>query len=163
MSSAAAEATTFRYTRRRRDFSTPSRLCPHGEHGRSVHQPQRVTQPEEDVVMHRDSTPKRGNSPSRNADAVEAIPDSKKTRHIAKSPGLCGEHWILLPDRWALRGTRTDIEHSPTNDQKDSDKEEPEYVLPELLARTHSHPIFGARSGLLVDPETRQHRTANGA
>ena len=42
-----------------------------------------------------------------------------------------------------------DIERS----QGDSDKEESAFLAPELVARTPSHPIFGARSGLLVDPE----------
>ena len=38
--------------------------------------------------MHRDSMPKGGNSSSRNANAVERVPDSKKTRHIAGLQGF---------------------------------------------------------------------------
>ena len=33
--------------------------------------------------MHRDSSPKRGNSTSRDVDVVEGASDSKKTRHVA--------------------------------------------------------------------------------
>ena len=63
---------------------------------RVVHQPQAATPLAKAAEMHRDATPKRGNSPKRNADAVEALP----------STGLCSEHhWVLLPERRALRGT----------------------------------------------------------
>ena len=69
--------------------------------------------------MHRDSAPKR---------AVEAVPDIKKTQAHRRSPGLCGEHhWILTNDG---PHEEPDIEHSPANDQEDSDKEESEYVAP---------------------------------
>ena len=42
---------------------------------------------------------------------------------------------------------------SLVNDQEDSDEGESAHVAPERVARTPSTLIFGARSGLLLDPE----------
>ena len=110
VSFAAGETTTLGYTRRRWDFNTPSRTSPteNMEGPTVVHQPQPATPPTQGVVLHRDSLPKkRGISPARNPDAAEAVPDSKKDRARRRSAGVCCEHhWILFPDRRALRGTR---------------------------------------------------------
>ena len=46
-----------------------------------------------------------------------------------------------------------DIERSPVNDKEDSDEGESAYVERELVARTPSTLILGARSGLLLYPE----------
>ena len=47
------------------------------------------------------------NSSSRHADAVEAHRRQQEDQAPRRSAGLCGEHhWILLPERWASRGTR---------------------------------------------------------
>ena len=76
--------------------------------------------------------PKRGNSPARKEDAVEAVLDSMKTKHIADlrvcAVNICGSSFP-------------------------NEGEESAHVAPELVARTLSTPIFGARSGLLLDPE----------
>ena len=55
-----------------------------------------------------------------------------------------------------------DMEHSPANDQKDSNKEESEYVALELVARTPSCPSFGFEIWPFAGPRARQGRTADG-
>ena len=85
VSSAAAETTTLRIpvgdgtSTRQADFVPMENV----EGPTVVHKPQPAAPPGKHVVKHRDSTPKCGNSLVRNADAVEAVPDRKKTRHIA--------------------------------------------------------------------------------
>ena len=46
-----------------------------------------------------------------------------------------------------------DIVRRPVNDQEDSDEGESAYLALQLVARTRSTPIFGARSGLLLATE----------
>ena len=71
----------------------------------------------EDVVIHDDSSPKRGNSFATNADAVEAIRDSKKFSHIA-GHWVCAANIIgfLLSNEVAY--DKPDIAHNLANDQE---------------------------------------------
>ena len=97
-----------------------------------VHKPQPAAPPGKHVVKHRDTTPKRGNSLVRNADAVEAVPARKKTRHIAGLQ-VCAVNSIGSSSPNEGLHEEPDIEHSPANDQEDGDKEESEYVAQSLL------------------------------
>ena len=53
-----------------------------------VHKPQPAAPPGKHVVKHRDSTPKRGNSLVRNADA-RGCPCQEEDQAHRRSPGVC--------------------------------------------------------------------------
>ena len=112
--------------------------------------------------MHRDPTPERGNSPTRNADALEAVPNSTKTWHIA-GLRVCAVNIIgsSFPNEGPFE--EPDIEHRQATDQEDSDEEESANVAPERVARTPSTPDLWGEIWLVAGLRACQDRTANRA
>ena len=78
---------------------------------------QSVTPLAEDVVVHDDSSPKRGNSLVTNADAVEAVRDSKKTSHIA-GHRVCAANIIGFLLSNGVPYGKPDIAHNLVYDQE---------------------------------------------
>ena len=126
----------------------------HGEHGGYDCRASATARasPAVDVEMHRGSTPKRGDSPSRNADTVDAFLDSKKTRHGGRQ--VCTVYIMGSTFPTGVPHEEPDIERSPVTDQQDSDEEESPYVTRtcRFVAQTTSFPIR------LAGPWARQSR-----
>ena len=116
----------------------------HGEHGGYDCRASATARasPSVDVEMHRGSTPKRRDSPSRNADTVDAFLDSKKTRHGGRQ--VCNVYIMGSTFPTGAPHEEPDIERSPVTDQQDNDEEESPCVAPELVVEWRDY-IFRLR------------------